>query len=454
MRKTIRFVLVGVAVLAVALGFVGTAWAVDTRGGDSVTIGKTEVIDDDLLIGGERVVMDGTVNGNLFAAGTTVTINGIVNGSVFLAGQSLTVNGKVTGSVFGGGASLTLGPAAQVDRNLLFGGYTLTTDTASVVGRDALMGGLVATFNGEVGRDLKMGGEALEITGKVGRDVVADVGDATGGPIYFGPMPFAPGLPTSLNPGLRVGPEASIGGKLTYTADQPQLNTIQAQPAGGIAYQTPQPDRVNTPVVVAPPTPQQAYTQAVVQWILDRGRDLTTLLLLGVLMLWRWPSLITQLAETTRTQALAATGWGLLIVIAGYVAALIIGGLIFAVGITFLVATLGGLSGTVFGVGFSTLGLAVSLFTLLVTYGSKLIVAYLAGWLIVRAFASNNQWLALLVGVIVYVLVSGIPLFGWLFSLLATLLGVGATWLVYRQWQARHTPATRPAPPKPAAMPA
>ena len=453
MSKVIRFLVIGLVAFSLALFTAGTALAVETREGGTIHITANEVIDDDVLLAGDSVTVDGTINGNLFAVGTTLTINGQINGSVFLGGQALTVNGKVTGSVFGGGASLTLGPAASIDRNLLFGGYTLTTAGKSVIKRDALMGGLVATLNGEVGRDVRMGGEALEINGRVGRDVFADVGDASTGSTYLGPVPFAPGLPTSINPGLRVGPEAQIAGKLTYTAQSAQANAIQSQPAGGVVYQTPVPGSEVQPV---PPvvTPEQTFGFSLMQWFLDRMRDFITLMLLGAVMVWAWPNILNASAEATRTHPVAATGWGLLIVIAGYVLAFVVGAIVVALGITLLIATLGGLSGAVFGVGLSGLGLVMSLFTLLVSYGSKLIVSYLAGLLIVKAFGATNQWLALLVGVSVYVLVSGIPFVGWLISLLVTLIGVGAAWLVFREWQTRHTPAARPAAPRPAAMPA
>jgi cytoskeletal protein CcmA (bactofilin family) len=453
MAKAIRFIVIGLMALGPALATAGTALALESREGGTITIGPNEIVDDDVLLAGETVIVDGTINGNLFAGGTTITINGTVNGSVFVAGQALIVNGKITGSLFGGGASLTLGRAAAIDRNLLFGGYTLTTADKSVIKRDLLMGGLVATLNGAVGRDVRMGGEALEINGTVGRDVFAEVGDAAAGTTYFGPVPFAPGLPTSIDPGLRVGPEAKIAGALTYTARAAQASGIQAQPAGGVVFQTPVPGRDVQPVTPVF-TPEQTYGFTVMQWFLDRGRDFITLLLLGALMLWAWPNVLTATAEATRTHPLAATGWGLLIVIAGYVAAFVTGVFIVALGITFMIATLGGLSGAIFGVGFSSLGLAVSLFTLLVSYGSKLIVSYLVGWLIVRAFSSTSQWLALLVGVTLYVLASGLPLVGWLVSLVVTLIGVGAAWLVFRQWQMSRTPAARPAPPRPVAMPA
>ncbi|MDD5469088.1 MAG: hypothetical protein PHS96_14955 [Anaerolineales bacterium] len=106
--------------------------------------------------------------------------------------------------------------------------------------------------------------------------------------------------------------------------------------------------------------------------------------------------------------------------------------------------TLGGLAGTVAGVGFSGLSLVVTVFTLLVSYGSKLVFAYLVGKLtlekVAPRYAEQKAW-PLVLGVVLYLLVRSIPLLGWLVGVLATLLGLGAMWL----WFQDRRPAVAPA---------
>ncbi|MEJ5200579.1 MAG: hypothetical protein WHX53_16820, partial [Anaerolineae bacterium] len=60
-RKTRILNLVALFVLALLI-FVPTASAFDGRSGDTVVIGKDEVINDDLFVAGETVTVDGTVN--------------------------------------------------------------------------------------------------------------------------------------------------------------------------------------------------------------------------------------------------------------------------------------------------------------------------------------------------------------------------------------------------------
>lgn len=445
-RNRLRLIVtVGLTLLLIG-ATAGRAAAFDFRGGDTVTIGASEVVDDDLFIGGNTVVVDGTVNGDLFIGGTNIEVNGTVNGSLFIGGQTVTINGQVTGSVYGGGMSLALGPQANIGRNALFGGFSLETESGSVVNRDLLMGGYQALLDGEIGRDVKFGGSALELNGKVGGDVVAEV-DPPGSDFDPTPFMFTPGMPAAVAPGLRVSEEAAIGGQLTYTSSVEQATAIQSAPEGGVAYQTPQPGR--TPE----PQPGVGFTFNIFSWIFDRIRDFATLMLLGALVVWKLPSPLASATEQARAKLLPSAGWGLVVVIMGYVGALIVGVIILVVGILFGIITLGGLSQTIFGVGFSTLSLAFTVFTLLVSYGSKLVVAYLAGKLIVKALApqaADNKWWPLVVGVSLYVLFRSIPLLGWLIGVVVTLVGLGAMWLFFRQWQAaRATP-----PPSVSASPA
>jgi multisubunit Na+/H+ antiporter MnhC subunit len=131
-------------------------------------------------------------------------------------------------------------------------------------------------------------------------------------------------------------------------------------------------------------------------------------------------------------------------VIAGYAVAFVIGLAILSFGILIAVISLGGLSRTFFGVGFSGLALVVTVFTLLVSYGSKIVVSYLIGDLLMKRIApqaSHKAVWAMLIGVGIYTLVRSIPLIGWLIGVAATLLGVGAMWLVYRSGKTPAAPA-------------
>ena len=176
-KRRINWLLVWSLVLTLVFGLAGTALAVEVRGGDTVTIGKTEVIDDDLVVSGNTVVIDGVIKGDLVAVGNKVIVNGKVDGSLIMAGQTLELNGQVGGTVYSAGAALSVGQGTAVARNLFFAGYSYTAAKGSVINRDNLLAGYQAILNGEVKRNLLAGLGALELNGAVGGDVNAEVAE-------------------------------------------------------------------------------------------------------------------------------------------------------------------------------------------------------------------------------------------------------------------------------------
>ena len=177
-------------------------------------------------------------------------------------------------------------------------------------------------------------------------------------------------------------------------------------------------------------------TAAIVgRWAIKRLREFITLLVLGALAVWQLPKLFKKVSDTVSAEAIPATGWGLVVILVFYVGAFLLGGLILAAGIFFGIITLGGLAKTILGIGFSGLAMAITAFGLLVSYVSKLVVAMAAGNFIFQKLApqhANNKVWPLLVGILLYVILRSIPIFGWILGVFVTLAGIGAMWLLYR----------------------
>jgi hypothetical protein len=450
------------AILLIAMMLVGhvtrNAQAMEVDNGGRIEAGET--VNDDIILSADVVVMDGKVEGMLIAMGNDVTINGTVNGDVFISGanatvtenavingnlffggQALKMNGKLDGSMFVGGSTCVVEAKTSIKRNLYFGGFSLTTVGGSKIEKDLFVGGYQAVLRGDVGRDVKMGGAALQLDGKVGRDVIADVGEPGKSEENTGWMRYMPffqyGMTNPIDSGLHIGKDAQIAGKLTYTSPANQDTAVESKPVGGIVYQTPVPGDTNKP------REEVKFTVSPFKWILDwmvgRLRDLVTLLALGALVLWLLPVLLKKVADQAWDKTLPSALWGLITIVVGYAGAVIAGLLILGVGILLGILTIGGLTQTLFGVGFSSLTFVVTIFTLLVSYGSKLVIAYLAGIWLYQKMAPQadlgkygHKFLGLLVGVLIYVILSGIPFLGWLVSLAVTLVGVGAMWLYFR----------------------
>jgi hypothetical protein len=397
------------------------------RGGEVITVGENEVIDDDLFITGATVVVNGVVNGDLVAAGSQVTINGEVKGSLMVAGQTLLLNGKVGGTVYGGGATLTVGREAQVGRSVVFGGYNLRTEMGSVIGRDVIVGGYQAILNGAVERDLYASLGALEIYGLIGRNVEAVVESPTVGvmPPVFGMFGGQP-MPPAVQPGLRVAPEAQIQGNLHYVSAVEQSGTIAASPEGETIFTPPPITTVQAPVT--PPNP-------LLIWLLERVREIVALFIIGALALWLLPGAMNSVDERIREHPWLSGAWGLLIVVVGYAGVVVLTILLIALVVGLANITLGGLAAAVFWVGITTLAFAFAVFSVMVAYGSKIVVIdTLSRWAIEKLNPgwTRYRWLAMLLGIVVYALLVSIPWIGMLIAGMVTLIGLGGMWLGLR----------------------
>jgi ABC-type antimicrobial peptide transport system permease subunit len=170
-------------------------------------------------------------------------------------------------------------------------------------------------------------------------------------------------------------------------------------------------------------------------WLLARLRELLTLLALGSLSIWLIPQGVQSSSHSLRKRPLPSFGWGLLGLIIGYTAVFVTAILLFLLGILLAIVTLGGLAGAVFGIGFSGLIMVMGIFTLLVIYGSKIVCCYLMGGWVVSRFSSedsNLRLVTLVVGIAIYMAFRLIPIVSIIVGIIATLFGLGAMVLAFK----------------------
>jgi hypothetical protein len=109
--------------------------------------------------------------------------------------------------------------------------------------------------------------------------------------------------------------------------------------------------------------------------------------------------------------------------------------LILMLGIGLGALSLWDLAWAVWGVGFTSLGLAFWFSLLFVSYGTKVIVAFLVGTFILERIAPksvNYKILPLLLGLLIYVLLAWVPYFGWVIAVLVNAAGIGAAWFAFK----------------------
>jgi hypothetical protein len=430
-------------------------------------VGPDEVIDDDVFLEGQDVTMDGTINGNLIAGADIITINGVVNGDAILGGSTIIisdtaeingnlfavcahtiVSGHVTGSIFGGSATLDI-DAEEIGGNVYFGGYSFTLDQDSVVKHGVHVGSYQALIAGQTD-EAYIGAAAIAIRGTINGNANIEVGYPGQSSFSFGYPTMDFELPAAMEPGLKISEDAFIGGELSYQSPSAQEDAILIEPEGGISFtqvseeDLPDFEFVHTITEIQSGEFFSDWSQntvvfhPAVSWTTRFLRNFVTLMILGGLALWLLSKPLKKSSETVQTQTWNSLGFGVLSILVFYVGAFIAVGLLLSLGIGTAVITLGKLSGVIFGLGFTSLAFLTAIFSVLMNYGSKLVIAFLIGKLFIKQVAptapSQNLW-ALLSGVFVYALLRSIPLVGWIFGLLATLFGLGAMWLAFSNWR-------------------
>jgi hypothetical protein len=381
---------------------------------DSIVPAGT-VEENDAIVAGETVSIDGDVDGDLLILAIDATINGKVTGSVITTSQTVTVNGEIGGSLYTVGRELSLNEGSAVARNVYFLGIRLSTAQNSTIGRDLVGVSLSASLGGTVGRDLKAVIGILELLGQIAGDGQED---------STSPDEDEPPADTeSENSGL--------WDSIWRLSRRVALNAI-----GGAAYQPFWPLVIDEVDNTQKSMPKQDGIQL---WARITFEEFILLLLVGLFLVWRYSIPLTEWADKAKEKPLLASGYGFIgIVVAVNVAILAVIAviLIFVIGFGFGFASLWKLTWIFWALAFSILGLSVTLFFLFVCYGSKVIVAYMLSRLIVRFFsekALTYRYLLMFFGLLIYVLLQSLPYgVGSLINFIVIIVGLGAVWLVRR----------------------
>jgi hypothetical protein len=382
---------------------------------DSIASG--EVVENDAFLAGTSVSVDGDVVGDVFAGGTVVEINGKVDGSLFAVGQNVVINGSVGGTVYVAAVTLELGPEAETGKNVYFIGASATAAEGSVIGRDLVLASMGANLSGEIGRNT---------VGMIGPwELFKWFMDLIGRPV------FEPGTSSGLA-GSSYRAEAP---PVQFSGFLPQLNSLLPGAAlnsvSGEAGKTINADQLAQ-------SGSSVDTEQVGIWLRGILEEFITLLIFGLIAIWLFASFLKRSSEKLEAKPLKSTGIGLL----GLVISVALIGVVVLVAVLILMLGIGlgalglwDLAWAVWGVGFSSLGLAFWLSLLFVSYGTKIIVAFLVGTLILRWLAPKSlqyKILPLLLGLVLYVLLAWLPYFGWVVAVMVNAIGIGAAWLAYR----------------------
>ena len=203
--KRIIFTCAGLAIVA-AFCWTGFAMAANVRTGDAPHVMTNEVIDGTLYAAGNKLRVEGRVQGDFICAGQEVDISGVIEGDVLCAAQKITISGEVQGDVRVAAQKVRLEGVVAGSASLL--GQHVDTSERSQVARDLSAVGQAVTLNGSVGRDASAMAETFSANAAVGRHLDARATDVT------------------------LGDKAAIAGDLTYSSSQQATIAASARITG------------------------------------------------------------------------------------------------------------------------------------------------------------------------------------------------------------------------------
>lgn len=320
---------------------------------------------------GENLSLDQQINENVFAAGGSVRQSAPVNGDLTVAGGNLFFSAPVSGDLTAGGGEINILAPVGEDLRLVGGNLSLG---APVQADASLAGGQIIILpEGRIGGDLTIAGGQVTINGPVTGDVAVRAGK------------------------LVVGERAVIDGRLTYYSGTAAEIATGAQIRGGV-----------DPHVMAG---KGATSTKSALFGLTLGGIIFKLLLLFICA-WVLSAILgaaaPRLVANTEANFWRRLGWGFLVLILAPILAVAL--FVTAVGIPL-------------GLGV----LALYLFLLAAAYVFTVLFAgsWLLKWLGKRA-EHETGWKSAALGAIALVILSLIPIIGWIIGLILFIASLGA----------------------------
>lgn len=346
----------------------------------NIVVPSDQVINHDYFAAADTIVISGTINGDTYLAAGNIIVDGTINGDLLAAGGNIDLRGKVKNArIIGGNITVS----GSIDNNLSAGaGSVNIISSAKINGSLAGAGGSL-NISGPVSSDANLAGGQIILSNSIEGDVRA-AGNLT----------------------LTSG--ASILGNLTYWSNDQARIQPGAKVAGRINQNQPPDTSQTRPGVLAGKLASLAFTLSII--------NLVTYLILGLLILKFLPFFATRVVRVLSNQLWPVLAIGLIIIILLPTVALLL----------FI---------TVLGIPLALLLLAV--FFILI-YVSKVLVTLAIGKKILGYFNPDISpgW-ALLAGILLYWLLSLIPIVGWLTALIFTTAGLGALFLERRDFLAQ-----------------
>ncbi|MHB8134534.1 MAG: bactofilin family protein [Anaerolineaceae bacterium] len=417
-------------------------------------IGEDEVIADDLFINSPLISVDGKIQGIFLAIGKEITINqnailendvyilaqkivihpgARLMGNVTLVAQTIEIDTTIDRNFYGASATLKLGSNTIINNDLFYAGFQIETAPESSILHNLYAAAYQSILSGTIHQNLRLAVAALDLQGIVSgnADILLDLWSINDDSIRFW-QPYLNnfGIPEPLPIGFRISDKARIEGQLVYSSNVALEEALSINPSGGVIVRTPS---AGDQQFSSQNKPSQMQTSPLTNHFLRSLRLFFSLLLCGILTIWIFPSFLNNSAVKVGEKPLHDFGIGLVTSITVYIGLFVLFLFLVISAMVFGLLSIGLLGNLFFGLGLVSLGWICLFFTILVKYTSKIVVAFWLGKMIMEKSINpvgKNNFLKLIVGILLFVLGSTIPFIGWLISVSITWIGLGAMWYV------------------------
>ncbi len=367
-----------------------TVWAANNQWSQSVYVAPDQIIEGNFIKAGNIIDIAGSVNGDVIVAGNSITISGPVAGDVIVAGNSVRITGLVGGSVRAVASTIAIN--SEVTRNVWLVAGTISLGKDSKIGWDVYGAAGSLEIKGPVNRNVLVGSGSVIVGNEVGKDVTVYL-DKEGQVVLY--------------------PEAKISGNLTYnSASADQLVIKEGAQVLGETKQ----ERLTAK---KPGAELGQFLGAA--YFLIKIISLFGLLIVGLILITLVPKKVLEIEDQMTKKPWPSVGWGLSYF---FVAPAVIILLIF----------------TVIGLPLAMIALPVFLISL---YISKIFAGFVIGLFIMNKLSKEKYkgslvW-PLVLGLLVVVIVTSVPLFGWVVKLFLIWWAMGAILVIkketWKEWR-------------------
>ena len=153
------------------------------RSGEVVRLNEGDTLYSDLIAAGRVVEIQGILQGDAYTGCQEITVEGEITDDLLAAARTVTVRGIVNDMVIGFGEKITIDGVVGGDV-LAFGGEVRITERAHVKGNVYTGTGNFRLEGGRIEGWLHGGAGALYLNGYVGQNVKLDAGSVKFGPLY------------------------------------------------------------------------------------------------------------------------------------------------------------------------------------------------------------------------------------------------------------------------------